>query len=135
MKFEPLHASIERDQAKTSLYALSQVISIFSHGKASNFGEGLEYIKIWSLTKGIDLELSTLGDRIEEWNFHLESLELENHTEKVKERVSTEKDPREVPHMPLRPPVIRGKVLEGWVIGHRCLERERDWGRCNDSWV
>jgi hypothetical protein len=46
VKFEPLHASIERDRAKTSLYALGQDISSFSHGKAFNFREGLEYIKI-----------------------------------------------------------------------------------------
>jgi hypothetical protein len=65
VKFEPLHASIERDWAKTSLYALGQDISRFSHGKALNFREGLEYIKIWTLTKGIDLELRTLGDRVE----------------------------------------------------------------------
>jgi hypothetical protein len=46
VKFEPLHASIERYRAKISLYALGQDISSFSHGKAFNFREGLEYIKI-----------------------------------------------------------------------------------------
>jgi hypothetical protein len=65
VKFEPLHASIERDWVKTSLYVLGQDISSSSHGKAFNFGEGLKYIKIWSLTKGIDLKLSTLGDWVE----------------------------------------------------------------------
>jgi hypothetical protein len=90
VKFEPLHASIERDQAKTSLYVLGQDISRFSHGKAFNFGEGLEYMKIWRMTKGINLQLSTLGDRVEKQNFHLEGLESDKRTEEAREEGSHE---------------------------------------------
>jgi hypothetical protein len=56
VKFESLDASIERDRVKTSLYALGQDISSFSHGKVFNFGEGLEYTKISRWTKGIKLD-------------------------------------------------------------------------------
>jgi hypothetical protein len=75
VKFEPLHSRNERDWVKTSLTRLCQDISRFSHGNAFNFREGLEYIKIWRLTKGINLELSTFGDQVEKQNFHHEGFE------------------------------------------------------------
>jgi hypothetical protein len=59
---------------------------------------------------------------------HLEGMELEKHTEKVKERVPTEEeDPREVPHLPLRPPVAGEESFGG--RSHRpplLGERKRD---------
>jgi hypothetical protein len=99
VKFDPLHKSIERDRVKTSLYALGQDISSFSHGKAFNFGEGLEYIKIWSLTKGINLELSTLEDRVDKQNFHLEGWESVKRAEAREEVPTEEEDPRMESHL------------------------------------
>jgi hypothetical protein len=53
------------------------------------------------LTKGIDLESSTLGDRVEKQSFHLEGLERENRMEEARERVPTEEEcPRREPHSP-----------------------------------
>jgi hypothetical protein len=51
-----------------------------------------------------------LKDWVEKQFFHLEGLELEEHTEKMKERVPTEEeDPREAPHETLRPPITIDK--------------------------
>jgi hypothetical protein len=54
-------------------------------------------------------------------------MELEEHAEKMKERVPTEeKDPREVPHEPLRLMVTEGRPWEGGVAGHlACGERRK----------
>jgi hypothetical protein len=62
MKFEPLHASNERDRAEASLYALGQDISRFSHGNSTKFGGGVDYIKTCRWTKGIELESSAFED-------------------------------------------------------------------------
>jgi hypothetical protein len=85
------------------------------------------------LTKGIDLETSTLGDQIEKQKFHLEGLESENHTEEAREGVATEEeeDPREEPHLPLRPPVTGEEDLErepqvGLVRRERIQRKERE---------
>jgi hypothetical protein len=59
--------------------------------------------------------------------FHLKGLKLEEHAEKMKERVPTEEeDPRKAPHDPLRSSVTGGEVLEGGAAGHRSLERETE---------
>jgi hypothetical protein len=96
-----LHAKNQRDRSKTRFLGLGQDNSRFGHGKAINFGEGLEYIKIWRLTKGIDLEPSTFGDQVEKQNLHLESLESKNRVEEAREGVPMEEeDPRMEPHLP-----------------------------------
>jgi hypothetical protein len=103
VNFEPLDASNERDWAEASLYALGQDISRFSHDNSTKVGGGVDYIKTCRWTNGIKLESSAFGDRIEKRSFHLESLELEEHAKKMKERVPTEEeDPREVTNVPLR---------------------------------
>jgi hypothetical protein len=74
-----------------------------------------------------------LRDRVEKQNFHLEGFELEEHTEKMKERVPTEEEnPREAPHEPLRPLVAGGEACRGEIAGHR--EREIE-GEGNGSGV
>jgi hypothetical protein len=42
------------------------------------------------LTKEIQLEQSTFGDRVEKWIFHLESLELKELAEEARKGVPTE---------------------------------------------
>jgi hypothetical protein len=51
-------------------------------------------------TKVIDLERSTLRDRVEKPISHLGGLETENLAERMREGFPTEKDPREPPCLP-----------------------------------
>jgi hypothetical protein len=64
----------------------------------------LEHYKMMRWTKGINLERSTLRDRIEKPISHLGGLETERLAKEARERVPMEEeDPREALDEPLRP--------------------------------
>jgi hypothetical protein len=66
-------------------------------------------------TKGINLERSTLRDRVEKLISHLGGLETENEAKRMSEGAPTEEeeDPRELPSPPLKLLVTGGKIWRG----------------------
>jgi hypothetical protein len=60
-------------------------------------------------------------------SFHLGGLEIDELTEGLKERVTTEEDPRESPHEPLRAPVVGVEEERQRTAACRLCERGRLW--------
>jgi hypothetical protein len=60
----------------------------------------LEYYNMTRWTEGIDLEQSTLRDRVEKLISHLGGLETEKLVERMREGIPTEEDLGEPPYSP-----------------------------------